>query len=403
MTLTTMPIIRRKKPVMDSHQLRQASAIGNLRGMRAALQAGQDVNERDADGWFALALAACSGKGMGMPCELLIEHGADIDQRLPNGATPVYLAAQNGHLAAVQKLVSAGADLALGCGGNTPAAIAKMRNYRKVTAVLGKEMLKPNPVAERRMAIKEQAAGEKLALQRAVLVVQGAWRTKLARREAERLRLLGSQAHVLPPDLDMDGFQCTWNAFKDLMTRSIPLFLTAAVLCWDKFTDWVVFLQWLFDGELRAGPLWWAPLVSFLVLGLTGFMSVLVALEEPHNLGTVGFGDKDPRFITGRIRRCIVCALGGVGALPLTYAMGYARLGPALAVANSDPMGIASVVTPEGEPRFFRNIQLVYVMCEIVPQAMLQMFVGVMVSQNPYCQREQNSGFVLAPFFVCLM
>ncbi len=372
--------MRRNKEEVNSHQLRQASAIGDLRGMAAALKAGQDVDERDADGWFALALAACCGKGMGMPCELLIENSADIDQRLPNGATAVYLAAQNGHLGAVQKLVAAGADLTLGCGGNTPAAIAKKRNYRKVTAVLAKEMLRPNPVAEKRMAIKEREAGDKLALQRAVLVVQGAWRTKIARREAERLRLLGNQAHVLPPDLDMEGFQFTWAAFKDLMTRSIPLFLTAATLCWDKFTDWVVFIQWLFDAELRAGPLWWAPLVSLLILALTGFMSVLVALEEPHNLGTVGFGDKDPRFITGRIRRYLVCALGGVGALPLTYAMGYARLGPGLAVGNSDPMGIASVVTPEGEPRFFRNIQLVYVMCEVIPQAMLQMLVGVMVS-----------------------
>jgi hypothetical protein len=374
----SMPAIRRKKVVQDSHQLRQASAIGDLRGIEAALKAGQDVDERDADGWFALALAACSGKGMGMPCEALIKHGCDIDQRLPNGATAVYLAAQNGHLGAVQKLVAAGVDLTLGCGGDTPAAIAQKRNYRKVAAVLAKETVKPNPVAERRMAIKEKEAGDKLAMQRAVLVVQGAWRSKLARREAERMRLLGNQAHVLPPDLDMEGFQFTWAAFKDLVTRSIPLFITAAVFCWDKFTDWVVFLQWLFDAELRDGPLWWAPLASFVVLALTGLMSVVVALEEPHNLGTVGFGDKDPRFITGRIRRYAVCALGGLGALPLTYAMGYARLGPATAMSNSDPMGVASVVTPEGEPRFFRNIQLVYVMFEVIPQAMLQMFVGVM-------------------------
>ena len=102
-----------------------------------------------------------------------------------------------------------------------------------------------------------------------------------------------------------------------------------------------------------------------------------------HNLGTIGFGDKDPRFVPGRIRRLLVCALGGVGALPFTYAMGYARLGPGTAVGNSDPMGIASVVTPEGEPRFFRNVQLVYVMCEVIPQAMLQMFVGVMVNKSP--------------------
>ena len=164
------------------------------------------------------------------------------------------------------------------------------------------------------------------------------------------MRLLGSQAHVLPPDLHMEGFALTtgsgakvflrsfWAAFKDLVTRSIPLFITAGVLCWDKFTDWVIFLQWLFDGELRSGPLWWAPLASFSILAITGFMSCLVALEEPHNLATVGFGDKDPRYITGKIRRGILVAFGGLGALPLTYAMGYARLGPATAMGSGDPM-----------------------------------------------------------------
>lgn len=365
---------RRDRGIPDSHQLRQASAIGDLLGMKSALHAGQDVEEPDPDGWFALALAACSGKGMGIPCQLLIDAGAEIDRRLPNGATPVYLAAQNGHLGACTKLVAAGVDLSLGCGGLTPAAIAKQRNFKKVAAVLAKETAKPNPVAEHRMAVREAEAGEKLRRQRAAIVVQGAWRSKLARREAERMRLLGSQAHVLPPDLHMEGFSPPyWPAFKDLVTRSVPLFITAAVLCWDKFTDWVIFLQWLFDSELRSGPLWWAPLASFSIMAITGAMSCLVALEEPHNLATLGLGDKDPRFIKGKIRRIILVAFGGVGALPLTYAIGYARLGTQVAQGETgDPMGIASVVTKEGEPRFFRNIQLTYVMCEIIPQAMLQ-------------------------------
>ena len=67
-------------------------------------------------------------------------------------------------------------------------------------------------------------------LLRGAMGVQGAWRAKLARREAARLAALANQEHVLPPDLDMEGFAFTCAAFKDLFTRSIPLFLTAAVL-----------------------------------------------------------------------------------------------------------------------------------------------------------------------------
>ena len=369
---------RRKEKRADSHQLRQAAALGDVATMRSALRMGQAVNEADADGWFALALAACCGKGMGMPVELLLQAGADMDRRLPNGATPVYLAAQNGHKAAVQKLVAAGADLSIGCGGHTPADIAKKRGFVKVAELLYRAAARPNPAAVERMAVREAEAGERLALQRAVIVVQGAWRAKLARREAARLAALANQEHVLPPDLDMEGFAFTCAAFKDLFTRSIPLFLTAAVLVWDKFTDWVILIAWLLDTELRAGPLWWAPLASFVILLLAGAGAAIVGLDEPHNLGTVGFGDKDPRFMSGKLRRLLVVTLGGVGLLPLTYAMGYARLGPATAMAASAPGGLSTVVSAEGEPTYFRSLQLAYVLLEAAPQAMLQMYVGVM-------------------------
>ena len=40
----------------------------------------------------------------------LVEVGADKDQALNSGATPLYIAAQNGHLDVVRHLVEVGAD-----------------------------------------------------------------------------------------------------------------------------------------------------------------------------------------------------------------------------------------------------------------------------------------------------
>ena len=41
----------------------------------------------------------------------LIEAGADVNKAMDNGATPLYMAAQNGHEAVVRALIEFGADV----------------------------------------------------------------------------------------------------------------------------------------------------------------------------------------------------------------------------------------------------------------------------------------------------
>jgi hypothetical protein len=160
---------------------------------------GAPVEHADKDGWFALALAAWSGKGLGKPCSLLLEHGADVDRPvLPTGVTPLcdppthfftpspsatnhtasrwrithvpradtrracslslslclrpltlqhrhcsYLAAQNGNLGAVAALISAGADTETCCGpgGMRPQEVARKRGHAAVGAALAARYL----------------------------------------------------------------------------------------------------------------------------------------------------------------------------------------------------------------------------------------------------------------------
>ena len=42
--------------------------------------------------------------------DVLLAHGAPVDERMDNGATPLFIACEKGHTEIVQKLLDAGAD-----------------------------------------------------------------------------------------------------------------------------------------------------------------------------------------------------------------------------------------------------------------------------------------------------
>lgn len=64
--------------------------------------------KREAGQWSALHYAVFAGRGETM--RLLIESGADINARSPNGSTVLMMAAREGHLDLARALVEAGAD-----------------------------------------------------------------------------------------------------------------------------------------------------------------------------------------------------------------------------------------------------------------------------------------------------
>jgi ankyrin repeat protein len=116
-------------------ELAKAIRDGDLKAVRAQLDAGVDVNARDANGNTPLLLAAVYA---GPDCvELLITKGADVDAKNKLGATPLVRAATNYEKARL--LIDAGANVQVKTlSGRTPLTLAarKCGNSKTVKLLL---------------------------------------------------------------------------------------------------------------------------------------------------------------------------------------------------------------------------------------------------------------------------
>ncbi len=88
--------------------LMKASHQGNLEIVAQLLDAGADLQARNADGNNALWLA-CVGSSL-MAIDLLAAQGIDIDNQNDNGATCLMYAASAGKEAVAARLLAAGAN-----------------------------------------------------------------------------------------------------------------------------------------------------------------------------------------------------------------------------------------------------------------------------------------------------
>ena len=75
--------------------------------MRALIEAGADINKATDNGATALYIGAENGHEAVV--RALIEAGADVNKARDNGGTPLLIAAQVGHEAIVRALIEAGA------------------------------------------------------------------------------------------------------------------------------------------------------------------------------------------------------------------------------------------------------------------------------------------------------
>ncbi len=89
----------------DETPLMLAALRGHLDWMRALLQRGAAVNR---PGWSPLHYAATGPSSQAVG--LLLDQGAVIDSRSPNGSTALMMAARYGDEASVQLLLARGAD-----------------------------------------------------------------------------------------------------------------------------------------------------------------------------------------------------------------------------------------------------------------------------------------------------
>jgi ankyrin repeat protein len=98
--------------------LMMAALKGNLDAARQLVERGAQVNR---DGWTPLHYAASGGDSAAVVAWLL-ERGAKVDARAPNGNTPLMMAARYGAFRSVELLLARGADARLSNGAGMSAA-----------------------------------------------------------------------------------------------------------------------------------------------------------------------------------------------------------------------------------------------------------------------------------------
>lgn len=120
----------------------RASKIGDIKSIELLLKSGINPNNiEDNNGFRPLHIAARNGYITLV--ELLLEHGASLDERTNYGFTPLHLAAKFGYLDVVRVLLRRGANTRLKTNKrDTPTRLALKNDQSKIASYIIENSLK---------------------------------------------------------------------------------------------------------------------------------------------------------------------------------------------------------------------------------------------------------------------
>ena len=121
----------------------EAATTGDLEQLKAVLEAGVNVNVHEKNGHWTALHWAC-GSNEPECARVLLDAGAELDERNDNGETALHLACSLGRIGCVQVLLEAGADKGstdywnrtpLDCAQHRPAILAMLDPSRTASTV----------------------------------------------------------------------------------------------------------------------------------------------------------------------------------------------------------------------------------------------------------------------------
>ncbi|KAL7598477.1 hypothetical protein Lser_V15G24284 [Lactuca serriola] len=122
----------------DESIVHQTASVGDVEGLKKALESGADKDEEDSEGRTALHFAC--GYGEVKCAQILVEAGAKVDALDKNKNTALHYAAGYGRKECVSLLLDNGAAVTLqNMDGKTPIDVAKLNNQSDVLKLLEKD------------------------------------------------------------------------------------------------------------------------------------------------------------------------------------------------------------------------------------------------------------------------
>ena len=114
-----------------------AARVGDRGIVELLLDAGVDINEKDADPADVTAINIAAYRENVQVFNLLLERGADYSTPSATGFTPLLSAVKSGNLAITRKLLAKGADLEYKTkSGQTALTIARQNNHQAMVNLL---------------------------------------------------------------------------------------------------------------------------------------------------------------------------------------------------------------------------------------------------------------------------